>query len=212
MTTYTRSARRALSPLEHVLLAIGAVCLGWFGLVSLEARFVAAGLPSAPPGVVAWVAEDATMTPPSPTARGSDAVAPVVVEPGAVVARIETGRVSAAVLGGTSSRVLRIGAGLVEGSVWPPPLGNVSIAGHRDSFFRGLAATQPGDEVRLSTSTGTFRYIVERAFVVEPTDTWVLDPTPVPSLTLVTCYPFTAVGPAPKRYIVRATLVGSTEN
>ncbi len=35
---------------------------------------------------------------------------------------------------------------------------------------------------------------------------WVLDPTPDPSLTLVTCYPFSFLGAAPQRFIVRARL------
>ena len=35
-----------------------------------------------------------------------------------------------------------------------------------------------------------------------------LDPTPNRSVTLVTCYPFYHVGPAPQRYIVRAVAVG----
>ena len=40
--------------------------------------------------------------------------------------------------------------------------------------------------------------------VVSPKDTWVLNPTPTATLTLVTCYPFTYVGSAPQRFIVRA--------
>jgi sortase A len=35
----------------------------------------------------------------------------------------------------------------------------------------------------------------------------VLDPTPAPALTLVTCYPFEFIGHAPKRFIIRADLV-----
>jgi sortase (surface protein transpeptidase) len=38
----------------------------------------------------------------------------------------------------------------------------------------------------------------------------VLDATDHPTLTLVTCYPFTFIGHAPKRYIVTADLVGET--
>ena len=33
---------------------------------------------------------------------------------------------------------------------------------------------------------------------------WVLDPTDYSALTLVTCYPFSYVGSAPRRFIVRA--------
>jgi len=45
---------------------------------------------------------------------------------------------------------------------------------------------------------------VERTDIVNPTDVWVLDPTEHASLTLVTCYPFTYVGSAPQRFVVRA--------
>ncbi|MGH8186200.1 MAG: sortase domain-containing protein, partial [Steroidobacteraceae bacterium] len=40
----------------------------------------------------------------------------------------------------------------------------------------------------------------------EPGDVWVLDPTTHPALTLVTCYPFSYVGSAPQRFVVRASL------
>jgi len=45
---------------------------------------------------------------------------------------------------------------------------------------------------------------VDRVWTVAPEDVSVLDPTPIQSLTLVTCYPFYFVGPAPQRFIVRA--------
>jgi sortase A len=38
----------------------------------------------------------------------------------------------------------------------------------------------------------------------------VLDETDRPTLTLVTCYPFTFIGNAPQRYIVQAELVAET--
>ena len=37
-----------------------------------------------------------------------------------------------------------------------------------------------------------------------PEDVWVLDPTPVTILTLISCYPFEYIGQAPERFIVRA--------
>ena len=43
--------------------------------------------------------------------------------------------------------------------------------------------------------------------IVGPDDVYVLDPTPQPALTLVTCYPFEFIGHAPRRFIVRADLV-----
>ena len=47
-------------------------------------------------------------------------------------------------------------------------------------------------------------------FVVTPDTVSVLDPTRHPSLTLVTCYPFTFIGHAPMRYIVQAELQGTS--
>ena len=56
-------------------------------------------------------------------------------------------------------------------------------------------------------------YVVESTKVVAPTDVSVLNPTSSKTLTLVTCYPFNWIGPAPRRFIVRArqvtTLAGS---
>lgn len=65
---------------------------------------------------------------------------------------------------------------------------------------------EPGDEIELETRHATQVYRVERTWIVEPEDVSVLDPTPIRSLTLVTCYPFYFVGSAPQRFIVRANL------
>ena len=62
----------------------------------------------------------------------------------------------------------------------------------------------PEDAIELETLRGKEVYRVERIWIVDPDDVSVLDPTPARSLTLVTCYPFYHVGPAPQRYIVRA--------
>jgi sortase A len=42
---------------------------------------------------------------------------------------------------------------------------------------------------------------------VAPDDVAVMAPTRSSRLTLITCYPFTYVGPAPKRFIVTAQRV-----
>ena len=75
------------------------------------------------------------------------------------------------------------------------------------SFFRRLREIDPGDVIRLVGVDGTYTYVVDSTQIVDPDDLWVLDPTPEPSLTLVTCYPFTYLGAAPERFIVRARLV-----
>jgi sortase A len=96
--------------------------------------------------------------------------------------------------------------GHIPGTALPGDSGNVGLAAHRDTFFRRLRDIRPDDEIVLTTPDGTFRYTVEGTKVVEPGDVWVLDPTEEPALTLVTCYPFTYVGSAPQRFIVRAPL------
>jgi sortase A len=65
--------------------------------------------------------------------------------------------------------------------------------------------------IELETARGKETYRVERTWVVDPAAVSVLDPTPTRALTLVTCYPFYYIGPAPQRFIVRAVLAqGST--
>jgi sortase A len=114
--------------------------------------------------------------------------------------------VSAVVRAGSDSRTLRLAVGHIPGTALPGEPGNVGLAAHRDTFFRRLGEIREHDEVRIVTPEGTFSYRVQGTQVVNPSDVWVLDPTDAPALTLVTCYPFTYVGSAPRRFIVRAQL------
>lgn len=107
---------------------------------------------------------------------------------------------------GTTEHVLRRGAGLVEGTALPGSAGNVGIAAHRDTHFRGLKDVAIGDLIELGTPEKTEVYRITAMEVVGPGDVHVLDDTGEPVLTLVTCYPFYFVGNAPQRYIVRATV------
>ncbi|HEX4823832.1 MAG TPA: class D sortase [Candidatus Polarisedimenticolaceae bacterium] len=105
---------------------------------------------------------------------------------------------------GTGDLALDRGVGHIDGTTAPGESGNVGIAGHRDGFFRGLKDLGIGDVIVLKTVGETATYVVAETRVVAPEDVSVLASTPVPSLTLVTCFPFYHVGPAPQRYIVRA--------
>jgi len=82
--------------------------------------------------------------------------------------------------------------------------GNVALAAHRDTFFRPLKNVRQGDRIRMTTPDGIFTYVVRDTRIVAPTDVSVLEPTPEDTLTLITCYPFTYIGTAPKRFVVRA--------
>jgi sortase A len=112
--------------------------------------------------------------------------------------------VTAMILEGTDDRTLRRAVGHIPGTSLPGQPGNVGIAGHRDTFFRALRNVRQGDEITLMTLDGSYHYRVKSISVVEPEDTQVLDNSGGDILTLVTCYPFHFVGPAPRRFIVRA--------
>ena len=117
---------------------------------------------------------------------------------------IPTRGLSAAVVHGDTDEVLRVAIGHLPDTPLPWEGGNTALAGHRDTFFRSLRQVRPDDALWLKTAHGEFQYRVRQTLVVEPEDVWVLDPTPVATLTLITCYPFNYVGNAPQRFIVRA--------
>ena len=117
--------------------------------------------------------------------------------------------VSSAVVEGTDDHTLALSVGHIPGTAVPGREGNVVLAGHRDSFFRGLRNIRNRDEILLTTSGGTDLYEVESTRIVSPEDVYVLNDVGRPLLTLVTCYPFYYVGSAPKRFIVQAHGVGS---
>jgi sortase A len=110
------------------------------------------------------------------------------------------------VLDGTDDLTLDRGVGRIVGTAHPGQPGNIGIAGHRDGFFRGLKDIAPGDEIKLVLPDVVATYVVDRITVVTPQDVSVLQPGPVSSLTLVTCFPFYFIGSAPERYIVSASL------
>jgi sortase A len=130
---------------------------------------------------------------------------------GSLVGRLEIPRIhlSAIVLEGGDDRTLDRGIGRIPMTAEPGEAGNVVLGGHRDTFFRPLRGIRQGDRITVTTTAGRFRYLVDWTRVVSPEQTELLQPTPGPALTLVTCYPFRYVGPAPQRFIVRARMVSN---
>jgi sortase A len=134
---------------------------------------------------------------------------PKVNRPIAVL-RIPNIQLEAPVYNGTDDLVLNRGVGRILGTAQVGETGNLGIAGHRDGFFRGLKDLAPGDEIALDRISQSDIYVVENIEIVNPEDVSVLAPTPAPTLTLVTCFPFYFVGSAPQRYIVTASLMNSS--
>ena len=180
---------------QRLLFIAGAIALGYVGFTLLDARLYQVSAKRSLEGQI-YLEEEHHESQPR-----------LAVKKGDVLGRVDIPRlgISVAVLQGTSSRMLRLGAGHIEGTPLPWDIGNSGIAGHRDTFFRELKDIRENDEIQLQTATETFHYEVDWVKVVDPDDTTVLEPSTFgSSLTLVTCYPFYFVGSAPKRFVVRA--------
>jgi sortase A len=156
--------------------------------------------------------------PEAPESSGESAVEPDAerredVDP-SVFGRIEIPRlgVSVVVREGADKATLTRAVGLVPGSARPGENGNSVLAGHRDTFFRPLRKIRVDDVIRIVTPEGTREYRVDHTRIVEPNETDVLESNGSEELTLVTCYPFRFIGPAPERFIVKAVPVESASS
>jgi sortase A len=192
-----------LRRLERTLLTTGAALGVWVAFVMAQ-NWYYAGLPVPASAEARQLPGEDDSTPAATTGRRVSRV-----ERGSWLARLEAPsvRLTATVLEGSDDRTLRRAAGHIEYTPPPGTPGNVGIAGHRDTTFRRLRDIKVGDPMLLTTAERTYEYRVSRISIVNPTDVEVLDATKRPALTLVTCYPFSFIGPAPKRYVVRADLV-----
>ena len=129
---------------------------------------------------------------------------------GSVLGQFDVPRLglSYVLLEGTDSRTLDRSVGHVEGTGLPGTAGNVSIAGHRDRHFRKLEWIQRDDQIVLTSPGGAqYVYRVEWSRILKPGDIQVLDASYGPAITLITCFPFDFVGPAPMRYVVHASQI-----
>lgn len=131
---------------------------------------------------------------------------PSRIGPDGLIGSIEVPRLglSAAIFEGTSTTTLRRAVGHISATALPGESGNVALAGHRDTFFRPLENIRRDDIINVTVAGGVYPYRVVSTRVVAPTDVSVLSAAAIETLTLVTCYPFSFVGPAPDRFIVRA--------
>jgi sortase A len=184
---------------RNTLLTAGVLILGYCGYVLLDARLYQAS-------ETRNFQEQIKDSTPIPASDGSVREASFHPDAGKPLGEIELTRVgvTAIILEGTDDRTLRRAVGHVPGTPLPGQPGNVAIAGHRDTFFRALRNVRQDDEITLMTLQGSYRYRVDSISVVGPEATQVLDNTGGDFLTLVTCFPFYYVGPAPRRFIVRA--------
>jgi sortase A len=211
--------------IEYTLLAAGIVLLAAYGAFLLEGAL----------GSRIFLRKFAALDPVVPASLGSDKPRNRAKQDGSTSGRQQRAKVreisnwsqtetplavlqipkihlAAPLLNGTDAMTLNHAVGRIPGTAWPGEAGNIGIAGHRDSFFRGLKQVRLGDAIELETPTGTDTYIVDQIQIVAPDAVDVLLPRSAPSVTLVTCYPFHFIGSAPQRFIVNASLTQQIES
>jgi sortase A len=179
---------RAAHHTSRVLLAIGMLAIGYCLYAVADTRAYQA-------------AERARFE----HARHDEPPASMEVDGGSI-GEIQIARLglTAMIVQGDSAAILRRAVGHLADTALPGEPGNVVLAGHRDTFFRPLKAVHAGDTITLKTRHGDFDYLVESTAVVPPSDVEVIHPTRERTLILITCFPFSYVGSAPDRFIVRA--------
>ncbi len=205
-----------LTAVRYLFLAFAVACLGLYGYAyfervlyqSYESREFDRRPDRSAPAVGA---SDGRITPAGRTERSSRQSVPSSRLPSsaALVGRLSVPRLrlSAMVREGIDRNTLDLAIGHIPATALPGQAGNVAVAGHRDTFFRGLKDLRTKDEIQFSTLSGDFKYIVESLLIVEPDNIGVLASSSENVLTLVTCYPFSYIGTAPKRFVVRARQV-----
>lgn len=176
----------SLQWLERALLVLGLVCVGYYGYRSVGAETFQREQTAA---FTDRLHDDENAS----ASKG-------------VIALLEIPRLklSSPVLSGDDDKVLDIAIGHLPDTPRPWEAGNSALAAHRDGLFRLLRHVRTGDIVRLRTEHGDFEYEVRETRIVPPTDLSVLRPTDQRVLTLITCYPFSFIGSAPERFVVRA--------
>jgi sortase A len=183
--------------IERGLAISGAVCLIWAGTVSMSA-VVYQGRQHV------LLEQFSSVDQPEASRLPNAGVNPA--EFAGSIGRLEIPRIglSAVVAEGDDEHTLKVAVGHLPDTPLPWQEGNAALAGHRDTFFRPLRRIRVGDDIRLATPRGDFQYRVTRQTVVDPEELWVLDASSGAALTLITCYPFDFIGPAPRRFVVHA--------
>ena len=194
-----RTRRRwILPPPEWVLAVVGVLLIGWYFL-----SMASAGLYQA--HATRWFE----------SLRHSDhAHDPVaaMAQRGAIVGRLDIPSIGmkTMVAEGTDAGTLRRAVGHWSHSPLPGRKGRSILAGHRDTFFRHLNRVHRGDVITLETPSGDVKYRVSNTAVIDPDNVEALRLGAPSGLTLVTCYPFHFIGPAPHRYIVLADRIDAS--
>ena len=156
----------------------------------------------------AWLAHALIAHAWSQTQEGTAAVKPWRWADTWPVARLSVPRldVDRYVLAGADGAGMAFGPGHVRGTALPGAPGNSVVGGHRDTHLAFLRRLLIGDALTVERSDGArVSYRVISADVLDRREVWVAKQDGPTRLTLVTCYPFDALGAeGPLRYVVVA--------
>ncbi len=197
------AAGRRRAWINRGLIALGLACLTYYSIVTVHTWRYQRAAKSMVEEMVSIERPPAVREHVANNSRPPDA--------GDIIGRVDIPRLrlSAAVAEGDDDKTLRKAVGHLPDTPLPwDRRGNVALAAHRDGLFRPLERIRLNDDIRVVTSRGEFHYRVTKTHIVNPDAVWVIAPTATPTITLITCYPFSFVGNAPQRFIVQAELVG----
>ncbi|MBL4731446.1 MAG: class GN sortase [Rhizobiaceae bacterium] len=126
------------------------------------------------------------------------------------LARITSKRLnqSEIILSSVSGQSLAFGPGHINNTPLPGERGTSVLAAHRDTHFAWIKNLRPGDNIKITTQTGTVRNFTMRRAWIAPYDQSGIDADSNEHLlALTTCYPFDAKEQGDDRYIVEAVLM-----
>jgi len=156
----------------------------------------------------AWLAQGLIAHAWSRTLQGNSEVRPWSWADTWPVARLSVPRlgIERYVLAGADGAGMPFGPGHVRSTAAPGAAGNSVIGGHRDTHLAFLRSLKPGDTLLIERPDGArISYRVQWAEVLDRREVWVAKQEGPARLTLVTCYPFDALGgDGPLRYVVIA--------
>lgn len=107
---------------------------------------------------------------------------------------------------GTSAKQLEQAAGYDPSTAAPNTKGNCVIYGHRDMVFSCLKSARIDDTFTIETNDSKRTYRIVSIQIVKPDNPVIYEPSKKTLVTFVTCYPFTFVGAAPDRCVIKGVL------
>lgn len=114
------------------------------------------------------------------------------------------------IIEGTNPNDLAKGVGHYSATSFPGQGNPILLSGHRDTVFRGFGKLKKGDHFTIKLPYGEYQYQMMSSDIVDEDNQSVVQGAlkgDKEKLLISTCYPFSYIGNAPKRYIIYASAV-----